>query len=163
MAQRNAMSTRDESTSTKQQTSSARYQSSFSQPTPSTISNEEKSNRRRRLTLPVPLNNNSSLSKAERYIILKSLMLSSPDEQTAISPETLSSKQSGISPMQCPPSHNARMQQWYQGQAYNIAKKEKYRYVYGPPLSSPARTPTSLSESLFSTSYSKPISANRKK
>ncbi|CAM4744580.1 unnamed protein product [Rotaria magnacalcarata] len=146
MAQRNAMSTRDESTSTKQQTSSARYQSSFSQPTPSTISNEEKSNRRRRLTLPVPLNNNSSLN-----------------EQTAISPETLSSKQSGISPMQCPPSHNARMQQWYQGQAYNIAKKEKYRYVYGPPLSSPARTPTSLSESLFSTSYSKPISANRKK
>ncbi|CAF4758286.1 unnamed protein product, partial [Rotaria socialis] len=87
----------------------------------------------------------------------------SPNEQTAISPETPSSKHSGISPMQCPPSHNERMKQWYQEQAYNIAKKEKHRYVYGPPLSSPARTPTSLFESLFSTSYSKPIIANRKK
>ncbi|CAF4926529.1 unnamed protein product, partial [Rotaria socialis] len=80
----------------------------------STISNEEKSNRRRRLTLPVPLSNNSSLSEAERYISLKSQMLASPNEQTAISPETPSSKHSGISPMQCPPSHNERMKQWYQ-------------------------------------------------
>ncbi|CAF0735608.1 unnamed protein product [Rotaria sordida] len=162
MAQRNTISTRKEPTSsTKQQVSSTRFQSSLSQPTPIDSTNQQKSNIRRHLTLPIYLNNTYPQSPAERYITGISQTLMSPNEQLDISPETPSSiissiTQSSINSIQRPMSHAELMNRWHQKKANEICKKQKHRYIYGTPLSPSVQTPTSLDMIFSSPMYFKP-------
>ncbi|CAF2871760.1 unnamed protein product [Rotaria sp. Silwood2] len=156
MAERGTMYTRKESISTKQKASS-----SLSQPTSINSTNQQKLNSRHHLTLPVSLNNTYPQSPAENYIIAKSQMLMSPNEQLDSSPDSPSSiisltTQSSISSIQCPPSHAELMQRWHQKKANEICKKQKHRYIYGTPLSPSAQTPSSLGMTFFSPMPFKP-------
>ncbi len=103
-----------------------KLQTSLSQPSPS---KSQKSTSRRHLTLPEPLNKNYSQSPAERYILSRSSMLRQSNEQqrtpSAASPTTI-----------IPLGHSERMHLWHQTKVNEIYKKQKHRYVYGPPPTS---------------------------
>ncbi|CAF1085258.1 unnamed protein product [Rotaria sp. Silwood1] len=124
-------------------------QSSLSDPESIESTNQQTSKSRRPLTLPVSLSNTYPQSPAERYIIAKSQMLISPNEDLDISPKTPSSitssiTQSSISSVQCPMSHTELMDRWHQKKAHEICKKHKHQYIYGTPLSPSAQTSSSL-------------------
>jgi hypothetical protein len=117
--------------------------------------NQQESKPSRQLTLPIPLNNNNSQSPAERYIFSRSQMLSYSNEQQDISPETPSSiTGTNLSTLQSPMSHAEHMNKWHQKQTNEIKKKQKHRYVYGPP---PSSSNTAFSSPMYCTP---PIQSN---
>jgi len=124
----------------------------------SNLTDQQKPNPRRYLTLPIPLNNNYSQSPAEHYIACRSQMLNKSIEQQDISPETSSSiTGTNINSIQSSMSHAEKMHKWHQEQTEKIFKKQKHRYVYGPPPSSSVTSPTSLGLQFSSAMYFSPV------
>ena len=116
-----------------------------------TSSIKKESKPRHHLVLPITPSNNYQQSAAESYILSRSQMLnSSPDSQDS-SPETPMSNAASISTVLCMPmTHAERMQNWHQQQTNNLYKKQKHRYMYGPPPTSPS----SNSSTVFNRSMS---------
>ncbi|CAF1388329.1 unnamed protein product [Adineta ricciae] len=100
---------------------------------------KKESKPRHHLVLPITPSNNYQQSAAESYVLSRSQMLnSSPDSQDS-SPETPISNTTSISTILCiPMTHAERMQNWHQQQTNNLYKKQKHRYMYGPPPTSPS-------------------------
>jgi hypothetical protein len=118
-------------------------QTSLSQPGPP---KQSKSNSRRHLTLPEPLNNNNyPQCSAELYVSARSQMLVPANEQKDLSPETPSSiTASTINSFPLNMGYADVMNNWRQKKTYEICKKHKHRYVYGTPPSSSLTSPTAL-------------------
>ena len=102
-------------------------------------STKKESKSRHHLVLPITSTNNYQQSTAEQYILSRSQMTNSSPGSQDSSPETPTSNATSISTvLSIPMTHTERMQNWQQQQTNNLYKKQKHRYVYGPPPTSPS-------------------------
>jgi hypothetical protein len=84
-------------------------------------------------------------------------MVSNTSDQQDVSPDSPSSitaslARSTISSIQSPLNHHELMHKWRQSKTCEINKKQKHRYMYGPPPPSSIRTPM-----LFDVQYASPM------
>lgn len=123
---------------------------------------EQKS--RRHLTLNIPSAENYPQSAAERYILSRAQALNAQTGFSDMTPDTPSSVVSThSSTASSPMSHIERMENWHAEQRTLIQKKQKHRYVYGPPpTTSPMRVslPTPPASSSSSSASPSPTSNN---